>query len=221
MVVAGRSAESVIPEAFPESRYQALIARSPFGIPTPVAAPVVQDKTFADGWYLAGATQVDGKDFVTVRARNHEVFFSLHGDAPSEQDGPGLGVKLQRVEWSPTLGRTTASIEKDGQTVKLEMLQPSEMPAAAPAPMPGANPLPGARPAPGARPVTSFPQPNAAGPARTTIPRPSNTLVSPQPSSPITPGQQMTPAAQPGAQTTTQPADGRRRIRMINSAPAQ
>src|SRR5258707_6739054 len=108
--------ESVVPVpgAFPPERYEALIAKSPFALATPIAPPATApDKSFADGWYVSGLAQLDGKDFVTIKSRDLAVQFTLFGSEPAN------GVKLEKVDWSPSIGRSTVTIEKDGQTAKL------------------------------------------------------------------------------------------------------
>lgn len=213
--------EKAMLEPFPEARYQPMIARSPFALATPVAPPVAADKSFADGWYLAGISQFDGKNFVAVRSRDLSVQFSLYGDERREDNG----VKLQSVEWSPTLGRTTATIEKDGQFAKLEQLNQSELASAAPAPMPAVSPgNPSARqlPSSAGRPQgATAPQPLAVPRPLNVIPRPSTAPAAPgQPNYQITPGIPANPAAQPANAPAAPAGEGRRRIRMINSAPA-
>ena len=228
-VASASDLEKVMPEPFPEDRYQGI--RSPFGLATPVAAPVVADKSFADGWYLAGVSQLDGKNYVTIRSRDQSVAFALYGDARHEQEGPGNGVKLQNVEWSPTFGRTSATIEKDGQFAKIELLNQTELTAAAPALgiNPGAAPRPPGSINPGGKaPLpNAYPQPGASPQQRNVIPRPSGQPVAPQPA----PAYQITPGMPPkaGAQLPNSPtapaaapsSEGRRRIRMIPTQPTQ
>jgi hypothetical protein len=230
--VSARALESAVPEPFPETRYQPLSAQSPFALATPVAAPVVADKSFADGWYLGGVSQWDGKNFVVVRSRDLSVQFSLYGDERREDNG----VKLQNVEWSASYGKTTATIEKDGQFAKLELLTQTEV-GSAPS-LPGVNPansraIPVIR-APGAplQPNASQPRPNIprpSGAAAGTIGAPQGGIAVPQPSYQITPGvpanskvQPLPGSMQPLANPAVPPpSEGRRRIRMINAPPAQ
>lgn len=223
--------EKVMPEPFPADRYASM--KSPFGLATPVAAPVVADKSFADGWYLSGASNFDGKNYVSVRSRDLSVQFALYGDARNEQEGPGFGVKLQNVEWSPTFGRTSATIEKDGQFAKIELLNQTELAAAGPAPAvnPGAAPRPQGSVPLGGKPAlpTSYPQPGAVQQQRNVIPRPSGQQIvpsaQPAPAYQITPGLPPKPGAQPPNPNTAPAAapstEGRRRIRMIPTQPSQ
>lgn len=214
--------DKVMPEPFPEERYQEMDERSPFGLATPVAAPVVPDKSFADGWYLAGVAQVDGKDYVSVRSRDLSVQFALYGDERNDN-----GVKLQNVEWSPTFGRTSATIEKDGQFAKIELLNQTEMTAAgaAGAVNPGAMARPGSIAAPGVTRPTgalAYPQPNAQPQQRNIIPRPSGQPITPAaPTYQITPGLAPKAGAQPAAPAAAPTGEGRRRIRVVPPAPGQ
>lgn len=213
-----------IPSAFPPERYEALIAKSPFALATPVAAPPPpQDKGFAEGWYVSGLAQLDGKDFVTIKARDLSTQFQLFGDTPSN------GVKLQKVEWSSAIGRSTVTIEKDGQAAKLEFNQ-AELQAPG-----GAAPAPGAPNHGGMRP----PMPGNAGMTapRPGIPRPAQPVVQPQQLGGLShPGiiQKQAPGVvsglpavnpqipRPGGVLAPAPtADPRRRIRVINNVPAQ
>ena len=198
-----------IPTMFPAERYELLIAKSPFALatpPAPVAAP--PEKNFADGWYVSGLAQLDGKDFVTIKSRDLAVQFSLCGEAARD------GVTLQKVDWSPAVGRSTVTILKDGQTAKLEFNQADLQAGSAP-------------PAPSGQPqgTVRSPMPVLSNPAapRTSVPRPSQQPVVkpqqyqglpnlnqtiPRPAGSITGGAAPTP-------------DSHRRIRVINNVPAQ
>ena len=189
---------------FPAERYEAMIAKSPFALatpPAPVAAP--PDKSFADGWYVSGLAQLDGKDFVTIKSRDLAVQFSLFGPEPKD------GVSLQKVEWSPAIGRSTVTIVKDGQTAKLEFNQAelSSAPSAA---------APPAMPAGAARPLVSGP----AG-ARPVVPRPGQPVIQPQQYGglPNLNGAVPRPGGVPSPAAAA--PDNRRRIRVINNVPSK
>jgi hypothetical protein len=220
--------ESAIPTLFPTERYETMIVKSPFALatpPAPTAAP--PEKNFADGWYVTSLAQLDGKDFVTIKSRDQAVQLSLFGDEPKE------GVSVQKVEWSPSIGRSTVTIVKDGQSAKLEFNQAELQSAAPPQPMPAGRPP---------MPITT----NNAAP-RPVIPRPTqpvvqglpnqgfqnagqglqnagrtNPVVQPQPYG----GQQFGGNAnvgipKPGAPGVAPASDPRRRIRVINNAQTQ
>lgn len=201
------AAESAIPGAFPAERYEAMVAKSPFALatpPAPVAAP--PEKNFADGWYVSGLAQLDGKDFVTIKSRDLAVQLSLYGTDPKD------GVSVQKVEWSPAIGRSTVTIAKDGQTAKLEFNQ-AELQSSAGAPAPGAMPAPSAR---------SLPSPQ--GTAKPGVPRPNQPIVQPQNQPQQYGGLPNLNGVVPRANGAIVPSatpDNRRRIRVINNVPAQ
>ena len=216
--------ESAIPTLFPTERYETMIVKSPFALatpPAPVAAPA--EKNFADGWYVTSLAQLEGKDFVTIKSRDQGVQLSLFGDEPKD------GVALQKVEWSPSIGRSTVTIVKDGQSAKLEFNQAELQSAAPPQPTPGRPPMP----------ITT----NNAAP-RPVIPRPTqpvvqglpnqgfqnagqgfqnagrtNPVVQPQPLQ--YGGNANVGIPKPGAPGVAPASDPRRRIRVINNAPTQ
>jgi hypothetical protein len=196
--------ESAIPTDFPAERYEQMIAKSPFALatpPAPVAAP--PEKNFADGWYVSGLAQLDGKDFVTIKSRDLSVQLSLFGNEPRD------GVTLQKVEWSKSIGRSTVTIAKDGQTAKREFNQAELSSGAAPA----------AAPPPGAV-RSAVPTPSAAN--RPVIPRPLQPVVQPQARTGL-PNTTVLPKPNPviGGGITAPTPDTRRRIRVINNVPAQ
>lgn len=189
-VLHASAGESAVPTSFPAERYETMIAKSPFALATP-PAPVVAppDKSFADGWFVSGLAQLDGKDFVTIKSRDLGVQLSLFGNEPRD------GVTLQKVEWSPAIGRSTVTIAKDGQTAKLAFNE-AELAASASA-VPNTVP-PGAM-----RPPNSNP-----GVIRPTVPRPPQPVVQPQ----------QYPSAVPRPNGLAAPTpDARRRLRVINN----
>jgi len=202
---------SAIPSNFAPERYEALIARSPFTLATPpVAAAPPPDKGFAEGWYVTSLARVDGMDFVSIKARDGGVQFSLFGGEPKE------GVSLQKVDWSNSIGRSTVTISKDGQEAKLEFNQ-AEIAATPQAPVVPANirqpPPTGGPPRPAVpRPVQPLVQPQGYGVKPATIP---NANV-PRPGGNILPGNSVLPntgiPVNNGAGN-----DGRRRIRVIQN----
>lgn len=195
--------ESPIPTMYPPERYEALIARSPFALATPVAAPVaVADKSYAEGWYVSGLAQFEGKDFVTVKSRDLSVQFSLFGTEANEN-----GVALQKVDWSPAIGRSTVTIVKDGQAAKLEFNQAET--ASAPA-----GGQPSAMQPPG---VNRPPMPINPGAPR---PQVMNASTLPQPTVPR-PMQQPNLIPRPGGGFSQPTPDPRRRIRVINNTPVK
>ncbi len=202
--------ENAIPAAFPAERYEVMVAKSPFALATP-PAPVAAapEKNFADGWFVSGLAQLDGKDFVTIKSRDLGVQLSLFGSDPRD------GVTLQKVEWSPAIGRSTVTIAKDGQTAKLEFNQAELQTTAAPA-MPNALP-PGTIRPPGAN----------QGAIRPAIPRPPQPVIQPQQFGGGQPQQyggglqNNLGLPKPNNGLAAPTPDNRRRIRVINNVPAQ
>jgi len=217
------AAEEAIPSALPAERYEAMIVKSPFALatpPAPVAAP--PEKSFAAGWYVSGLAQLDGKDFVTIKSQDHDVQLSLFGSDPSD------GVSLQKVEWSPSIGRSTVTIAKDGQTAKLEFNQAelqtgAVAPAAPPAMAPGMIRAPGANPAaarPGIpRPPQPVVQPQQYGGGLQSGVVPGRGVIGNQPQ-PYGGGLQNATGAKPNGNTVPG-TDNRRRIRVINNSQPQ
>jgi hypothetical protein len=212
------AAEEAIPLPYPGDRYSELIARSPFALATPVAPPApVTAPGYAEGWYVSGLAQFEGKDYVTIKSRDLSVQFSLFGTEPNDQNG----VALQQVEWSPTIGRSTVMIVKDGQSAKLEFNQ-AEAQAAPAQSMPiqrGAAPgmYPGRPPSVGSQPGMIRPQVSGVGDASSLNPNnPASMIPRPARQLPVVSGQ---PVGKPTFNVPT--PDPRRRIRVINNTPAQ
>jgi hypothetical protein len=200
-------APGAIPALFPPERYEAMIARSPFALATPPAAVAAPpDKSFADGWYVSGIARLDGTDFVTIKSRDQAVQFSLFGNEPSN------GVTLERVEWSPAIGRSTVTINKDGQAARLEFNQAEITAPTAAAPAP-AQMNPGVRPQ-----VPGLPRPVVPRPVQPGMQPPGfggNGTIPNQPGVLVRPGNTINPAP-----TGEQPAN-RRRPRVIPMTTTQ
>ena len=201
--------ENAVPVAFPADRYQKLAQKSPFALATAVAPPVVPQASFAANWFLtAVGRDPDGRDFVTVKAQDGSVHFSLSG---SEAD-PGTGVSLASVNWSDTWRKSTAIIKRGTETAELFFGQ-EDAPAAAPQPNGAPRPVQPGQPTPltmrpgnPGTPQTPVVQPRIA------LPRPSTAPVIPLPvvaqPPPVIGNAPPLPANQPAGQE-------RRRIRTI------
>ena len=150
---------------------------------------------------------------MTIKSRDLSVQLSLFGEDPRD------GVTLQKVEWSPAIGRSTVTIVKDGQSAKLEFNQAELQSGAAP-PVPGGAQPPGAMRPP--LPIT-----NNAGAPRTAVPRPVQPVVQPVMQSqqykglPNLNGSIPRPAGNLNGGLPVPAPDNRRRIRVINNVPAQ
>lgn len=213
------AAENVLPTGFPADRYAAITQKSPFALATPLAPPPPPPQaSFAANWFLtAVARNEQGQDFVTVKAQDGSVHFSLTSGEPSES-----GVSLASVDWSDEFRKSTATVRKGTETAKLIFSQESAAPAPAPVPNPGGGRRPGTPGAPPppvtVNPVTaggpSIPTPPAIGGTRTIgVPRPAPApgVVGAVP--PVVSGQP--PAATSAPAPGSDPAGSRRRIRTI------
>ncbi len=210
--------ESFLPAAFPASRYDSIVEKSPFSLATPPAPPPQEQvKGFAADYYLTGLGLLDDKTFVSIKSRDLSTNFTLFGNEPNLD-----GVALVSVDWSPVRGKSTVTIKKGTEFAKLEFNQAEVQAANAPAP-PGVRPgLPGQpsiRPAvmPAQMPVINTP---AALQPRLNIPRPANVPVftAPPPLPNANVNVPVTNLPQ-GTSTNANGEDNRRRIRVINPKP--
>ncbi|MCE9609332.1 MAG: hypothetical protein K8R23_03795 [Chthoniobacter sp.] len=215
------AAENVVPTAFAPDRYAPILEKSPFALATPQAPPPPPPSaSFAANWFLtAVAKDPEGRDFVTIKAQDGSVHFSI---GTGETDASG--VSLASVDWSETMGKSTAIIKKGAETAKLIFSQ-TEMTAAPPAPGGRGGPRPGlpqgapppvtisaapAAPVVGGGPTP--PQPQDGGGRSVPLPRPTGgPSVVPPP--PVVSGQQA-PSSNGGAPLGD---SSRRRIRTIPS----
>ena len=197
--------ESAVPAAFPADRYEKMAEKSPFALATAAAPVVAPQASFAANWFLtAVGRDAQGQDFITIKAQDGSVHFSLFGN----EANPETGVSLASVNWSDTFRESTAIIKKGAETAKLVF---SKEDAAVPAPQPnGAKPpLPGGMQPP---PVTVRAggvgvSPTPGVQPRVTLPRPSTAPVVSAPP-PVTGNVGQPAAGQPAGQD-------RRRIRNI------
>lgn len=216
--------ESAVPAAFPAERYATMTEKSPFALATPAAPPPPpQQASFAANWYLTAVGRDEqGQDFVTVKAQDGSVHFSLAGSDAN----PETGVSLASVDWSDTFRKSTAIIKKGTETAKLIFSQEE----AAPAPQqPGGRGRPGPPAGTPVPPVTvpvtvpvntgqnvggGITQPAQPGQPHIALPRPGNTPVTAQSPPPVVvqPGQPPASGNSPGGAA---PYENRRRIRTI------
>ena len=177
---AALAAESVVPTAFPADRYAAITEKSPFALATPPAMPPPPPQaSFAANWFLtAVARNEQGQDFVTVKAQDGSVHFSLTSGEPNEN-----GIALASVDWSDQFRKSTASIKKGTETAKLIFSQEEAAQVPMPNPAGGRRPSPPGSPPPPVtvNPVTvsggPFPPPPDDGRQRTVgLPRPGGSL---------------------------------------------
>ena len=109
-----------LPTPFPEVRYQQMSAKSPFAVATAAAADANAAPTpgFAAQLYIDGVAHVGDRDFVAIKTRNPEdgkpAVVVVESGTTTED-----GIKVERVEWSPEMGKTTVDVSKDGEKATL------------------------------------------------------------------------------------------------------
>jgi len=120
-VLCAAASGSPEPHAFPPSRYDIMIASSPFALATRAAEPGPDaPNPFAD-LVVATLAQINDpvtgtRDIVTVRSRaDQSTFFTLEGNEPNRD-----GFEITRIEWSDRVGETKVVIKKGTQTGTLE-----------------------------------------------------------------------------------------------------
>ncbi len=202
----------VIPAAYPLSRYEKTLSRSPFALPTsnaPTAAQTQKQPGWSDDLFIAGVMTIGEKNVVTISQRGDSQRFLLASGEESPQ-----GVSVINVQWSEQLGQTRVTVKKGTEFAVLLFDQASlaSNRAAAPAPrvnsptpppaninVPGANPVrplpqlqPNSGPSlpnPGGQPKAVAPAPGvAANPAGTDFPRPRpRQIIRAEPNAPATP----------------------------------
>ena len=208
------------PVAFPASRYEKILAKSPFALATP-PAPVVQGPKFTDNLKVRGVARIGGKHMVTVMNRETAQSFPLFDGEPSAD-----GIMLVSVDWNSELYKSKVVVRKGSEDGVLEWdTQASQAVQVAP-PNPGVPGAPGVARPPGVQPgmpATRLP----AGTAQVPRPGQPNFPQVPRPNPTIQPGAPRVPTAQIGTtgqqvvipgQVPGQPGTGetRRRIRIIN-----
>jgi hypothetical protein len=195
-----------LPGALPVSRFENLIQRSPFAPATPPVAPVVT-ANFAASLYVSSIAAIGDKYLVTISSREkpNKIFL-----ATGEEGSDGL--TLLSVQYSDESGKSKAVVKKGDETATLEFDQAAiqqataQAAAQAPAPVPAASrpwdPSPAGRPSAAVRKLPNVPPP-VTGPGQPVRSLPQQNYL-----------QQNPPPGSTAPQT-------RRRIRIINSKPAQ
>ena len=104
-----------LPTPFPEARYERMSARSPFAVATAAAAPAATPG-FAAQLFVDGVAHVGSADFVAIKSRDPEksVIFLAVGESTDD------GMKIDAVQWSPQLGKSTVDVSKGGEKATLE-----------------------------------------------------------------------------------------------------
>jgi hypothetical protein len=150
-VVAGLASAAddtdVIPSAFPISRYEKTLSRSPFALPTssaPSLAPTQKQPGWSDDLYVAGVMTIGEKNIVTISQRGDAQRYLLSSGEESPQ-----GISLINIQWSEQLGQTRVTVKKGTEFAVLLFDQAALASTRSAAPIPrvtGPTPHPGAQP---------------------------------------------------------------------------
>jgi len=106
-----------LPTPFPEARYRDMSARSPFAVAT-AQAPAAAAPTpgFASQLYVDGVAQLGDTDYVAIKSRDPDkpapLFLAVGESSPD-------GLKVERVNWSDEMGKSTVDVSKNGERATL------------------------------------------------------------------------------------------------------
>ena len=127
-----------LPTPFPEARYERMSAKSPFAVASATAgANAAPTPGYAAQLYVQGVSQIGKKNFVAIKSRD-----------PDQQSGYFLevggtsadGLKVESVNWSDKMGKTTVDVSKAGEkraTLTFDEAQMAKNATAGPAMIPG------------------------------------------------------------------------------------
>jgi len=126
-------------------RYKGILEHSPFAVATAVVAPAATPN-FAKDLYIANAAKSPDGDMITIASMTDRDFKKY-----LTTKGPVDGYAITNIEWSDDVGKTKATISKDGQYASLGFNE-----AELSKPIPGRG---GVAPAPTFQPAPSFQRP--------------------------------------------------------------
>ena len=106
---ASETASKDFPPAWPVSRYEKMMARSPFALATAVAPPAAPG--FAANLYVTGLAKLDSRDFVSISSRDLQTKFSLLSGETSAD-----GITVISVQWSDDVGKSKVTVRKGSET---------------------------------------------------------------------------------------------------------
>jgi hypothetical protein len=129
--------ESPLPAPFPEERYKEISAHSPFAVATATAAATAAPTPgFAAQLYADGVAHVGDVDFVVIKSRDPDqqnVLFLPVGGTSTD------GIKVERVNWSAEMGKSTVEVSKGNEKATLEFDEAAMKTATQSAPPPIPN----------------------------------------------------------------------------------
>ena len=146
-----------LPAKLSFDRYKGILEHSPFAVATAVVAPAATPN-FAKDLYIANAAKSPDGDMITIASMTDKDFKKY-----LTTKSPVDGYAIASIDWSEDVGKTKATISKDGQYATLsfneaELSKPMPVRAGVP-PMPAVQqpapnfqrPVQGATPAPHVR----------------------------------------------------------------------
>ena len=155
---AAPSAADVLPAALPMSRYEKMLARSPFSLPTAATPPPTPPPQpgWADALFINAVMTVGDRKVITIASReNNERFILGTGEKANEQ-----GIELLEVQWSDQVGQTRAVVRKNNVVATLLFDQNAVRPGAGGPPGRMTSPPQGINPnPPGFKPRPNMPTP--------------------------------------------------------------
>ena len=102
-----------LPAKLSFDRYKGILEHSPFAVATAVVAPLATPN-FAKDLYLANAAKSPDGDMITIASMTDKDFKKyLTTKAPID------GYAIASIDWSDDVGKTKATISKDGQYATL------------------------------------------------------------------------------------------------------
>ncbi len=188
----GLGADDSLPTAAPLSRYEKMLARSPFFPPTdPAPAPTPGPKPpgWSDELFVSGAMTQGKSNTVTLTNRSDAQRFTLFSGETNAQ-----GLSLEGVEFNPQLAQTKVTVRKGTEVAILVFDEAtlSQRGGGAPGPRAPIPPPPSVSPPrrpPGATGVAPPPGPALPGaiPGFNNIPRPVQPNPNPAVQRPVVP----------------------------------
>lgn len=174
-------ADDILPQPFPQDRYEETLKTSPFVLETKTAeAPVVEKINVFQNLYLRGVGKADGKDYVIIQRLGEERPMRFIGNEAGSD-----GLKVKTVRMGDSFRGTKVVLEKGTETGEVGFKEDTlnAPPAAAAGAGPGRGPgQPGQFPMPGTgkvpQPIPSMRPPQATQPAQP-VPRPQGMVPSP------------------------------------------
>jgi len=105
-----------LPTPFPEMRYERMSSKSPFAVASATSlAKGAPTPGFASQLYVDGVAHVGQVDFVAIKSREPDTPTIFLEVGQSAKDG----MKVERVQWSDRMGKSTVEVSKGGEKATL------------------------------------------------------------------------------------------------------